>query len=601
MRKPFTKQLGCVALALVLLIAFLPSTVSATTTCTGLHKPDLTTLYPADWNDQTGGYGYDYYKCIDCGEACDKDGNQHMHVGPGNGCSGGEKKHVPDLNDECSADFTPCNGGYKVAYYHCIACGAVVDKDGTRLNADPPTKQTHTPGAEEHPADYTPCNGGIQVNFYICVDCGNPVDINGAPLQGVAGDGSHTRGSELHDPDFLPCRGGINQPFYICTVCDCPLDANGNPIQPRDPTTSHVPDGERHDPDFPCQPGFHQQYQICTVCECRLDFNGNQIQGEEPTEPHVPTNESYPSNYTSCGGGFQQSYYVCTKCFWPVDANGNQMEWVDGDGNHNIEVVPRLEPTSDSYGYIAHWRCTRCDMRFLDAAGNNPVEDEEQILLPPLTPSQPEEQTRVESSALQTVPETVAAQYPTVESVQNVLTEAAGAPADANATTVYLDVVLQAKNDDGEWVPIAPEDFPAEGLDVTLPYPEGTGMNGFTFIVTHMITHGERAGEVETLTADPQQDGIHVHVTSLSPIAITYWASNSNNNPGSSNNGPYPDYTEPPELEDTPTTTPDAPTSAMEERSPQTGDGEPVGILLWTILLLSSAAILSLLMNKRRA
>ena len=161
--------------------------------------------------------------------------------------------------------------------------------------------------------------------------------------------------------------------------------------------------------------------------------------------------------------------------------------------------------------------------------------------------------------------------------------------------------MLQAQNDDGEWVTIPPENFPAEGLDVTLPYPEGTGMNGYTFIVTHMITHGERAGEVETLTADPQQDGIHVHVTSLSPIAITYWASNSNSNPGSSNNGPYPDYTEPQELEDTPTTTPDAPTSAMDERSPQTGDGEPVGILLWTMLLLSSAAILSLQMNKKRA
>lgn len=600
MRKPFTKQLGCVALALVLLIAFLPSTVSATTPCTGLHKPDLTTLYPADWNDQTGGYGYDYYKCSICGAACDQDGNPHVHVGPGNGCSGGEKKHVPDLSNEEGADFTPCYGGFKVPHYHCIACGTVVDKDGTRLNPDPPTKQTHTPGTEEHPADYTPCNGGFQTNFYICVDCGNPVDINGAPMQWVAGNGSHTRGSELHDPDFLPCRGGIDVPFCFCTVCGCFLDANGNPIQPRDPTASHVPDGERHDPDFPCQPGFHQQYQICTVCECRLDVNGNPIQGEEPTESHVLTSESYPSNYTPCGGGFRQSYYICTNCGWDVDANGNPIVWEDGDGNHSLEEVQRLEPTSDSYGYIAHWRCTRCDMRLLDAAGNVPA-DEEQLLLSPLDPNQPEEQTQVKSSALQTVPATVAEQYSTVEAVQNALTEAASAPTDADATTVYLDVVLQAQDDDGEWVTIPPENFPAEGLDVTLPYPEGTGMNGYTFIVTHMITHGERAGEVETLTADPQQDGIHVHVTSLSPIAITYWASNSNSNPGSSNNGPYPDYTEPQELEDTPTATPDAPTSAMDERSPQTGDGEPVGILLWIMLLLSSAAILSLLMNKKRA
>ena len=93
-----------------------------------------------------------------------------------------------------------------------------------------------------------------------------------------------------------------------------------------------------------------------------------------------------------------------------MDANGNPMDWEDGDGNHSIEVVPRLEPTYESYGYIAHWGCTRCNMRFLDAAGNVPVEDEEQLLLPPLNPNQPEEQTQVKSSALQSVPETVAEQ-----------------------------------------------------------------------------------------------------------------------------------------------------------------------------------------------
>ena len=51
MSKPITKQLVCVALALVLLIAFLPSSVTAAPACSGLHNPDKTTLHPADWND----------------------------------------------------------------------------------------------------------------------------------------------------------------------------------------------------------------------------------------------------------------------------------------------------------------------------------------------------------------------------------------------------------------------------------------------------------------------------------------------------------------------------------------------------------------------
>ena len=44
MSKPITKQLVCVALALVLLIAFLPSSVTAAPAC----RPDTTTLHPAD-------------------------------------------------------------------------------------------------------------------------------------------------------------------------------------------------------------------------------------------------------------------------------------------------------------------------------------------------------------------------------------------------------------------------------------------------------------------------------------------------------------------------------------------------------------------------
>lgn len=68
---------------------------------------------------------------------------------------------------------------------------------------------------------------------------------------------------------------------------------------------------------------------------------------------------------------------------------------------------------------------------------------------------------------------------------------------------------------------MAPENFPAEGVEVLLPYPQGTNRSR-TFVITYMITSGERAGQIETLKGTSTKDGILVLFTSMSPVCITY-------------------------------------------------------------------------------
>ncbi len=68
---------------------------------------------------------------------------------------------------------------------------------------------------------------------------------------------------------------------------------------------------------------------------------------------------------------------------------------------------------------------------------------------------------------------------------------------------------------------MAPENFPAEGVEVLLPYPQGTNRS-CTFVITHMITSGERAGQIETLKGTRAKGGILVRFTSMSPVCITY-------------------------------------------------------------------------------
>lgn len=75
---------------------------------------------------------------------------------------------------------------------------------------------------------------------------------------------------------------------------------------------------------------------------------------------------------------------------------------------------------------------------------------------------------------------------------------------------------------------VEPENFPAEGITAILPYPDGTNGTDYTFTVQHMISHGEDAGQVETLAYKALASGLECHFTSLSPVAIGYKAVEKN-------------------------------------------------------------------------
>ena len=120
--------------------------------------------------------------------------------------------------------------------------------------------------------------------------------------------------------------------------------------------------------------------------------------------------------------------------------------------------------------------------------------------------------------------------YPTVEDILKALLEKAlsgnSALKKENTNSVLLDVSLQRKNADDEWIPVDPNNFPEEGVEVLLPYPEGTNRTD-TFVITHMITSGEHAGEIEVLNYQAETDGLRVHFTSMSPVCVVYQAGSS--------------------------------------------------------------------------
>ena len=118
-------------------------------------------------------------------------------------------------------------------------------------------------------------------------------------------------------------------------------------------------------------------------------------------------------------------------------------------------------------------------------------------------------------------------EYNTVEKIENKLTETIvsneGYIAD---NTALYDIELVTSEDGGQtWVPVTAENFPTEGIVVTLPYPEGTNAADYDFTVVHMFdedVNGHKAGEVETPEVTEGENGISFRLTGTSPVMVGY-------------------------------------------------------------------------------
>lgn len=106
----------------------------------------------------------------------------------------------------------------------------------------------------------------------------------------------------------------------------------------------------------------------------------------------------------------------------------------------------------------------------------------------------------------------------TVEKIQAKLTAKLTGRKDGVA---FYDIALKYYNG-GKWIPVNENNFPAEGVDVVLPYPNGTDSKD-TFQIVHMLTKTGSEGKIEKFThITKETDGLRFHVTSLSPFGVSW-------------------------------------------------------------------------------
>ena len=93
-----------------------------------------------------------------------------------------------------------------------------------------------------------------------------------------------------------------------------------------------------------------------------------------------------------------------------------------------------------------------------------------------------------------------------------------------------VDVKLMVSTDGGiHWNAATAQNFPAEGIDVVLPYPDGTNGDEYSFSVAHMIGtnfNGMTAGDIEKPGTTNTSSGISTHFNGLSPVMITWTKKN---------------------------------------------------------------------------
>ena len=119
----------------------------------------------------------------------------------------------------------------------------------------------------------------------------------------------------------------------------------------------------------------------------------------------------------------------------------------------------------------------------------------------------------------------------TVEKIQAKLTAELTGRKDGVA---FYDIALKYY-DGSKWITVDETNFPAEGVDVVLPYPNGTDSKD-TFQIVHMLTKTGSEGEIENVPHTKETDGLRFHVTSLSPFGVS-WTKYTAPTPGGGGGG----------------------------------------------------------------
>ena len=133
--------------------------------------------------------------------------------------------------------------------------------------------------------------------------------------------------------------------------------------------------------------------------------------------------------------------------------------------------------------------------------------------------------TQPVSEAFAGYPESIRTEYGDAAGLESALREEMAKLGVRAENMAVYDVKLLFSLDNGvTWTEATAENFPAAGVTVKLPYPQGTGRYSHTFTLRHLITDpletGKTVGELETMDITLEEDGVRFTADCLSPFIL---------------------------------------------------------------------------------
>lgn len=397
--------------------------------------------------------------------------------------------------------------------------------------------------------------------------------------------------------------GNKGSVFYWETV-DEPIQ---EPEQPEDVSGVTLTDGLIIAPDgsgFGLLPGGYMTLFVCLDQERVSDFTVT-VADESILKAHasgsllILEGVSYGyTTFTITAGGKSAAYNWCT-------SDGDQPVH---DCSYYIIFQEGWEPTCMDIGAKDFYFCAECGVFYGDAEGKEKLEEED-IILEPVDHKwhgvQTEDPDRVLFECVFGCGETYEAEfdyhskleigevivseglkdkgYETPEEIKEELTRTLvnNNNGHTRENTQVHEVTLMVSLDSGKtWQKATAENFPEEGLEVLLPYPEGVDPDKHDFVVAHMFAsdmNGHKAGDIEYPQVEKTEDGIRFTVNGLSPIAVS-WKE---------------------DVEVTPA--PTEPIETPKSSAPKTGDNNPVILFAGMLIVCAVGAAVVIRKGKKKA
>ena len=157
-------------------------------------------------------------------------------------------------------------------------------------------------------------------------------------------------------------------------------------------------------------------------------------------------------------------------------------------------------------------------------ASNPNYEDTKPVSADVLIQENPDTQFKLETcdvaDAFESYPQEIQDKYKDAAGLETALKAEAG---DMDSEVYDVKLYYRLKDTDS-WTEVTADNFPAESIPVTLPYPDGTNRHSYNFTLRHLVTNpmntNKTLGSVETMDITLEEDGIRFTTDCLSPFVL---------------------------------------------------------------------------------